>query len=66
MYEARRKTFRDVLDDRFAALTTRMKWVQAEVERAMATVQPYRARSGNLPPLSVALRRSDGKTGETR
>jgi hypothetical protein len=66
VYEDRRKTFRNVLDDRFAALTTRMKSVQAEVGRAMATVQPYWALSGNLPPLSVALRRSDGKTGEAR
>jgi NodT family efflux transporter outer membrane factor (OMF) lipoprotein len=46
LYEAGRKTFRDVLDDRISALNDEDELVQAEMGKATATVQIYRALGG--------------------
>ncbi len=46
LYEAGRKTFRDVLDDRISALNDEDELVQAEMGQATATVQIYRALGG--------------------
>jgi outer membrane protein TolC len=46
LYEAGRKTFRDVLDTRTAALDDEDQLVQAQMGQATATVQLYRALGG--------------------
>lgn len=46
LYEGGRKTLKDVLDDRLAALSDEDELVQVEMGRATATVQLYRALGG--------------------
>ncbi len=46
LYEGGRKTFRDVLDTRIAALDDEDQLVQAQMGQATATVQLYRALGG--------------------